>query len=117
MARVRAVLGDAAGPVQGIMVSVDPERDTPDVIAQYVRAFDPTFIGLTGDKDAIDAAGAPFGLYYEKHEGSAATGYLVDHTTRTYLIDPEGNFRVAYAHGTPAADIAADLRWLFQNEP
>lgn len=116
MARARAEMGDAAYRVQGMMVTVDPERDTADVMGQYVRAFDPTFIGLTGDKAAIDAAGAPFGLFYQMHEGSEATDYLVDHSTRTYLIDPEGNLRVAYAHGTPAADIAADLLWLIENE-
>jgi protein SCO1/2 len=116
MARVRRELGGAADRVQGIMISVDPGRDTPTILSQYVRAFDPTFIGLTGDKEAIDAAGAPFGLFYEIREGSAASGYLVDHTTPMYLIDPEGNLLMVYAYETPASGIAADLLWFFENE-
>jgi protein SCO1/2 len=116
MARVRRELGGAADRVQGIMVSVDPGRDTPTILSQYVRAFDPTFIGLTGAAEAIDAAGAPFGLFYEIREGSAASGYLVDHTTPTYLIDPEGNLLMVYPYDTPASGIVADLLWFFENE-
>jgi cytochrome oxidase Cu insertion factor (SCO1/SenC/PrrC family) len=71
---------------------------------------------VTANLALSTAAGAPFGLFYQLHEGGEATEYLVDHSTRTYPIDPEGNLRVAYAHGTPAADIAADLLWLIENE-
>jgi protein SCO1/2 len=116
LARVREGLGDDADRMQVIMVSVDPERDTPEALADYVTRFDPSFVGLSGTTAEIDAAGAPFGLFYQKNEGSAATGYLVDHSTRTYLIDPAGNARIAYPHDAAVEDIVADLRWLIEQE-
>lgn len=109
-------LGDDADKIQVLMVSVDPDRDTPEVVGEYVAHFNPTFIGLTGTKEEIDAAGEPFHLYYEKHEGTAATGYLIDHTARTYLIDPEGNARVAYPHDMDREGVLKDLAWFFAQD-
>lgn len=116
LAKVHRDLGEDAARMQVIMVSVDPERDTPDALAKYAAAFNPTFVGITGAKEEIDAAGEPYGLFYERHEGSAATGYLVDHSTRTYLIGPDGRALVAYPHDAPAEGILADLRWLIDQE-
>jgi protein SCO1/2 len=116
LARVRSELGDEAGRMQVVMVSVDPERDTPEALGDYVTRFDPTFIGLTGSKADIDAAGEAFGLFYERHEGSAATGYLIDHTARAFLIGPDGRALVAYPHDAPDEDVLADLRWLMAQE-
>lgn len=116
LAAVRKELGDQADRMKVIMVSVDPQRDTPEVLEKYVTHFDPTFIGITGTKEEIDTAGAPLGIYYEIHEGSEATGYLVDHTARSFLIDPSGNARVAYAHDAPRDGIVADLKWFFAQD-
>lgn len=116
LAKVHRDLGDDAGRMQAIMVSVDPERDTPELLARYAEAFNPAFIGITGTQEEIDRAGEPYGLYYQRHEGSAATGYLVDHSTRTYLIGPDGRALVAYPHDAPAEAILADLRWLINQE-
>jgi protein SCO1/2 len=116
LAAVRQELGEDGDKMQVIMVSVDPERDTPEVLEKYVSHFDPTFLGITGSKEEIDAAGKPLGIYYEIHEGSAASGYLVDHTARAFLIDPEGNARVAYPHDAPREGILADLNWFFAQE-
>lgn len=116
LSQVRSELGDEASQMRVVMVSVDPERDTPEALGDYVTRFDPTFIGLTGSKADIDAAGQAFGLYYERHEGSAATGYLVDHTARTFLIGPDGRALVAYPHDAPDEDVLADLRWLMDQE-
>lgn len=112
--KVRAQLPDQADRVQVIMVSVDPERDTPEALETYVHYFDDSFIGITGAKDEIDALSEPFGVYYEKGEGSAATGYLINHSARVYLLDPAGNARVAYPHGVSAEEIVADLEYLFR---
>ena len=114
--QVREGLGDDAGRMQAIMISVDPGRDTPDLLGRYVAAFDPTFVGLTGTPDEIDAVGDTYGLFYEIHEGSAATGYLIDHSTRTYLIGPDGRALVAYPHDATVDAIVADLRWLLEQE-
>lgn len=116
LAQLRQQLGEDADRVQVIMVTVDPERDTPAALADYVTRFDPTYIGLAGTKEAIDAAGQPFGLYYQRNEGTTTGGYLVDHTTRTYLIDPDGNALVAYPHDAPVESMLADLRWLLGRE-
>lgn len=113
LAAVRKALGDDADKVQVIMVTVDPPRDTPEVLGEYVAHFDPSFIGLSGSKEEIDAAGAPLHIYYEKHEGTETTGYLIDHTARAYLLDPAGNARVAYPHDAPRDGIVADLKWFF----
>lgn len=116
LAQLRRQLGEDAERMQVIMVTVDPERDTPAVLADYVTRFDPSFIGLAGSKEAIDAAGLPFGLYYQRNEATESGSYLVDHTTRTYLIDPQGNARVAYPYDAPVEPMLADLRWLLANE-
>ena len=116
LARLRQDLGDDAGRVQVIMISVDPERDTPSDLADYVRVFDPTFVGVTGAQAEVDQAGEPYGLYYEKHEGTAATGYLVDHTARAFLIGPDGRALVAYPHEVDQDALLADMRWLIRQE-
>lgn len=103
-------LGAQAEQVQVIMVSVDPERDTPDLIAEHVRRFDARFLGLSGTPDEIAAAATPFGIFYEQVAGSEATQYLVNHTATITALDPDGRVRVVYPHGTAGADIAADIR-------
>lgn len=108
-----AALGKKADDIQVIMISVDPERDTPQQLAAYLQYFDPRFIGMTGTKEEIDAAATQFGVFYEAHEGTAATGYLVDHTSTTALVDDEGYLREIFSFETPGEDIAADISyWL-----
>jgi protein SCO1/2 len=114
--RVGEQLESDMDDVQVIMITVDPERDTPEKTHEYASYFDPSFIGLSGSKLEIDTAAAPFGIYYEKHDGSAESGYLVDHTARTYLIDPEGRALVAYPFETRAESMVDDLRYLFKQD-
>lgn len=114
LAQVRAALAEDADRIQVIMVSVDPERDTPETLERYMSYFHDSFIGITGSEEAIRAVSDPFGVYFAKGEGSAATGYLVDHTARVYLVDPMGNARVAYPHSITAEEILSDLRYLFR---
>ena len=116
LARVRQELGDQADQVQVVMISVDPERDTPETLAEYVGHFDDSFVGLTGSPAAIDAAGAPFGLFYEKHDGTVSSGYLIDHTARVFLLDRDGRILIAYPFDAPDEAITADLRWLLDGE-
>ncbi len=105
-------LGPRADAARVIMVSVDPERDTPDRIDEYVKRFDRRFLGLSGTPEQVAAAAAAFDIYYTRERGSAASGYLVTHTASVLLIDPDGQIRLSYAYGTPPADIAADIRAL-----
>lgn len=108
------ILGERAAETQVIFVSVDPERDTPERLAEYVGFFDESFVGATGSPQEIDLAAAPLGVFFEKTEGSAASGYLINHTTRTFLIDPQGQALVAYPFDAQAESIAADLTFLFE---
>ena len=108
------LLGNRAGDVQTIMISVDPERDTPEMLAEYVAHFHPSFIGVTGTPDEIAEVATLYGIFYEAHEGTAATGYLVDHTATVMVIDQEGHLKLVFPFGTPAEDIAEDLEQLLK---
>ena len=108
------LLGRKAEDVQFIMVSVDPERDSPEKIAEYVTYFHPSFIGITGEPDQIAELTALYGIYYEKHEGTPATGYLVDHTATMAVIDKEGYVKLILPFGITGEEIASDLRNLLR---
>lgn len=112
--QVRQELGRRADDVQVIMITVDPERDTPEHLADYMQGFDPTFIGLSGDLDAISAAATGYGVFFEKQEGTPATGYLVDHTASVTAIDRDGYVRLVFPFDMTAVDIAADIRRLLR---
>lgn len=114
LAAVRETLSQSdRDRVQVVMVSVDPARDTPDVLDTYLEHFDPSFVGFTGSSDEIAKVAAAYNVTYEAHEGTAATGYLVDHWAGFYLVDPGGNLVESFSYGTPAVDVAADVReWL-----
>jgi protein SCO1/2 len=107
--RAMDILGDKAEDVQVIMVSVDPERDTPEVLQQYMAHFNPNFIGVTGDTDAIDRVATVYGVYYEAEEGSEATGYLVNHTATVMIVDKDGYLKLVLPFEGTAEEIAADL--------
>jgi protein SCO1/2 len=107
-------MGRQADKVQVAMITVDPERDTPELLAQYMAHFDARFIGLSGTAEQIAAAATPLGIYYERHEGTAATGYLVDHTATVAVIDQNGYLRLVFPYGTPGEDIASDLAQLLK---
>ena len=105
-------LGADAERVQVLMVSVDPERDTPDALGKYVTAFDPRFLGLRGDLDATKKVAAEFKIYFEKAKTGAS--YTVNHSTQTYVIDPQGRLRLLVRHDRIAQDLAPDLRTLLR---
>jgi len=107
-------LGKQADDVQVLMVTVDPERDTPDRLAEYMAYFNPKFVGLSGTPEQIAAAATPFGIYYQKHEGTSATGYLVDHTATTSVLDREGRVKLVWPFGTDGDAMAADLAQLLK---
>jgi protein SCO1/2 len=112
LARVQSELDDDGEQMQVLMITVDPQRDSATVVQEYVQSFHPTFTGLSGTEEQIAAAADPFGVFFQAAEGSAATGYLVDHTARIFVIDKSGDLRVTYAYDAPVEDIAADMRAL-----
>jgi protein SCO1/2 len=115
LSAVQRELDDGGEKIQVLMVTVDPQRDTPDKLEKYVTHFHPDFIGLSGTKEEIDAAGEGFGVFYEKEEGSEATGYLVNHTARVFVVDPQGDYQLSFSYGTPVEDIVHDLRLLIRD--
>lgn len=109
-------LGKDAGEVRFVLITVDPQRDTPDRISQYAYNFDPSFIGLTGSESELDLVWKNYGVYREVSQQDSAVGYLVDHSTRTYLVDQNGNLRLTYTFGTPVDDILQDVRHIIKQE-
>lgn len=112
MAGVMKNLGREADHVQVLMVTVDPERDTREVLAQYMPAFDPRFLGLYGDGAATVRAAKEFKIFFEKREGKTPGAYTVDHSAQCYVLDPSGRLRLFTRHDRIAADLAQDLRTL-----
>lgn len=109
LADAMELLGGKSEDVQVIMVSVDPERDTPEMLAEYVAHFHPDFMGITGEPAAVDRVATLYGVYYEKEEGSAATGYLVNHTATVMVIDRDGYLKLVLPFEGTAEQIAADI--------
>jgi protein SCO1 len=107
-------LGKKAEDVQVLMITVDPERDTPERLAEYMAFFNPSFVGLSGTPDQIAEAATPFGIYYQKHEGTSASGYLVDHTATVNVLDREGRMRLVWPFGTEGDAMAADLKQMLK---
>jgi len=107
-------LGKDADRVQVLMVTVDPERDTREVLAKYVPAFDPRFLGLYGDLGATQRAAKEFKIFYEKRK--AGGSYSVDHSGQSYVIDRQGRLRLFVRHDRIAADLAEDLRALLREK-
>lgn len=98
--------------VQVIMVTVDPERDTMEMLGDYVTHFHPSFLGLTGTEEEIAAAATPLGIYYEREPGTIQTGYLINHTTTVLAFDKRGHLRLVFPFNTLPQEIAADVRIL-----
>jgi protein SCO1/2 len=113
--RTMEILGSEADQIQVIMVSVDPERDTPENVSSYARAFNRNFIGLTGTQEEIDRVAADYGIFHAKAEGSANTTYLVDHTAAVMVLDRNGDTRLIWSFEITPEEMAEDLRYLVEN--
>ena len=108
----RRLLGGASGEVAIIFISVDPDRDTLSVLARYVGAFDPTFIGLQGEPATLRRVGPEYDLVYQRRTEPGVEGYTMDHTAIAYLLDQQGLLQVVFPYGTPASALATDIRAL-----
>ena len=119
MAELRQALSELkqtdSDRVKVVFVSVDPERDTPVRVQEYVSQFNPAFIGLSGTTSELEKIWADYGIYREIAQEQSAAGYVVNHTARVSLIDQQGHMRVSYTFDTPVEDIVHDLKLMLKN--
>jgi len=106
------LLGPDAAKVQVLFATLDPTRDTPQLLAEYVPWFDPSIIGLWGNEETIAATAREFKVYYAKQPGVKPGSYSIDHSAISYAFDPQGRLRLTIHHGETPEHIAADLRQL-----
>jgi protein SCO1/2 len=112
MAQALVLLGKDADKVQVLFVTVDPARDTQELLAKYVPAFNPGFLGLYGDEAATAKVAKDFRIFYQKNQDKNGQGYSVDHTAGTYVFDPSGKLRLFMSYGQGAQSIVHDLHEL-----
>ncbi|MBY0340838.1 MAG: SCO family protein [Rhodocyclaceae bacterium] len=105
------LLGSDADKVQVLFVTLDPARDTPEVLAKYTPAFHPSFLGLYGNAEATAAAAKEFKVFFQKAPGNDGN-YTIDHTAASYAIDPQGRLRLYMKHGETPDQMAADIKLL-----
>lgn len=110
--QIRSNLGKAADQVSFVFVTVDPERDTPERMRKYLTNFDPEIIGLSGERSELEPVWADYGVFQARVEGGSEENYLVDHSSRVYVIDADGNLRLTYLFGTEDQLITEDVRHL-----
>ncbi|CAH8480170.1 unnamed protein product [Heterobilharzia americana] len=96
-------------PLVPVFMTVDSERDTPDVVDKYIKEFSPNLVGLTGSKEEIDKAAKAFRIYYSAGPKDADGDYIVDHTVVMYLLDPKGQFSDYYGQIKPVQEIARSI--------
>jgi protein SCO1/2 len=109
---IKKGLAEDADSVEFVFVTVDPERDTPQVLAEYLGFFDPDFIGLSADRETLRPVWDAYGVYQNRRDVNSAVGYLVDHSTRMYVIDRTGNLILTYPFGFETEKIIHDLAYL-----
>ncbi len=108
-------LGPDAERVQVLFVTIDPERDTPALLKNYVPAFDPRFMGLYGDADATARTAKEFKVVYQKRPGQTPGTYTMDHSAGTFIFDPNGKLRVYVGYGQGADVFAHDIKALLKS--
>lgn len=112
LAEVKRSLGEDGKRLQGVFVTVDPERDTPEVLKAYMTNFDPTFVGLIGTPEQTAAVAKDFKIYYKKVDGKTPTSYTMDHSAGSYIYDTKGRLRVYHRYGSGAQALQSDVKAL-----
>ena len=111
-ATAKKKLGTDGDKLQVVFITLDPERDTPALLQQYVPGFDPSFVALYGSLEQTAATAKDFKVFYQKVPGKTADSYSIDHTAGTFVFDREGRLRLFMRHGTTPDEMAADIRRL-----
>ncbi len=112
LAQAKQLLGKDGERLQGLFVSVDPERDTPEVMKAYVANFDPSFLALYAQEGQLPEVAKSFKVYYKKVDGPTPTSYTMDHSAGSYVYDPQGRVRLYHRYASGADTLASDVRLL-----
>ena len=115
LAEVKKLLGLDADKLQGVFITVDPERDTPDVLKAYMANFDPTFIALRPTMTELPDFAKSYKVFYKKVEGRTASSYSIDHSAGSYVYDAKGQIRLYNRYGSGAEVLASDIKLLMKN--
>jgi protein SCO1 len=114
VAQAKKILGADGERVQGVFITVDPERDTPEVLNAYMANFDPSFVALRGSPEQTAAVAKDFKVYYKKVEGKTPTSYTMDHSAASFVFDANGRVRLYTRYGVGPQALADDLKLLLQ---
>ena len=114
LAEVKKLLGKDGERLQGLFVTVDPERDTPEVLKAYMGNFDPSFLALYTTPEKLEALAKDYKVYFKKVDGKTPTSYSMDHSAGSYVYDTHGKLRLYARYGSGAQPLAADIRLLLQ---
>ena len=116
LAGIKKSLGTDGDKLQAIFISVDPERDTPEILKAYMGNFDPTFLALRPNPEQLAAIAKDFKIYYKKVEGKSATSYSMDHSAGNYIYDTQGRLRLYNRYGSGAEGLLSDIRLLLKGK-
>ena len=114
LAEVRKLLGKDGDKVQGLFITIDPERDTLPVLKAYMANFDPTFLAMRTTPEKLVAVAKDFKTYYKKMPGKTDTSYSMDHSAGSFVYDTKGNVRLYTRYGSGAEALASDLKMLLK---
>ena len=115
LAEVKKLLGKDGDRLQGVFITVDPQRDTPEVLKAYMGNFDPTFLALYTSPDQLTALAKDFKVYFKRVEGKTPTSYTMDHSAGSYIYDTEGRLRLYTRYGSGAQALADDVKLLLRD--
>ena len=116
LASIKKSLGADGDKLQAVFISVDPERDTPEILKAYMGNFDPTFLALRPTMEQLPAVAKDFKIYYKKVVGKTPTSYSMDHSAGNYIYDPQGRLRLYNRYGSGAEGLTHDIRLLLKGK-
>ncbi len=116
LAEVKRLLGAEGDKLQGVFVTVDPERDTPELLQAYMANFDPSFVALRPTPEQLTPLLKDYKIYAKKVEGKTATSYTMDHSAQSYVYDPQGRLRLYNRYGSGVQAMADDVRLLLKGQ-
>lgn len=114
LAEVKRLLGAQGDKLQGVFITVDPARDTPELLKAYIANFDPSFLAFSPTPEQLAAVAKDFKIYYKKVDGKTPTSYTMDHSAGSYVFDPQGRVRLFSRYGSGAQALAQDIALLLK---